>query len=402
MSDFHQTGVISTLHRFRTSSLEKLEKELEVLSKTRPITLILPSLYSELNGKALKGIVEELKNAGYLHQIVVALSKADKIAFQHAKEFFSVLPQKVVIIWNSGERMTKLYALLKKHNLNAGPDGKGLGVWTALGYVLAEGNSHMVALHDCDIVNYNREILARLCYPIANPNFDYEFCKGYYSRVNDRMYGRVTRLFIIPLLRAMAKIIGYNPLLVYLDSFRYPLAGEFSMTTELARINGIHGDWGLDFGLLAEVYSNCSVNRVCQVDLIDSYEHKHQVLSEDDPGSGLFKLSIDISRVFFRTLASEGVDFSDGLQNTLLATYQGTAHDMIKKYHDDASINNLPFDRQEEWLAVKTFAEGLRLGGNSFLEDPLGQPQIPNWSRITSTMPEFLGLLKESVEEDNK
>jgi glucosyl-3-phosphoglycerate synthase len=173
------------------------------------------------------------------------------------------------------------------------------------------------------------------------------------------------------------------------------------MTSELARINRIQGDWGLDFGMLAEVYRNCSMKRVCQVDLIESYEHKHQSLSADNPEGGLFKMSIDIARVFLRTLASEGVVFSDGLMKTLLATYLRTAQDTIKKYHDDATINNLSFDRQEESLAVRTFTEGLRLGGNSFLNDPLGHPEIPNWNRVTSALPEFLEMLQRAVEVDN-
>lgn len=402
MSDLHQTGIISTLHCFHTSSLEQLEKELEQLSTVRPITLVLPALYRELEGEGLKRIVEELKEVKYLHQIVVSLSDADAKEFQHAREFFSVLPQKVRIIWNTGEQIEKLYQLLEKRNLNIGPDGKGRSVWIALGYMLAEGESYMVAIHDCDIVNYNRGILARLCYPIANPNLNYEFCKGYYSRINDRIYGRVTRLFVTPLIRAMEKTIGYEPLLVYLDSFRYPLAGEFSMTRELARINRVHGDWGLDLGVLTEVFRNCSVKRVCQMSLIDSYEHKHQPLSEDNPEGGLFKMSIDITRVFFRTLASEGVVFSNKLIKTLLATYLITAQDTVKKFNDDAMINNLPFDRHEEGLAVQTFAEGLRLGGNSFLEDPLGHPEIPNWNRVTSAIPEFLEMLEKTVEEDNR
>ena len=402
MSDLHQTGIISTLHCFHTSSLEQLEKELEQLSKVKPITLVLPALYSELEGEGLKRIVEELKEVKYLHQIIVSLSDADAKEFQHAREFFSVLPQKVRIIWNQGEQVEKLYQLLEKRNLDIGPDGKGRSVWIALGYMLAEGESYMVAVHDCDITNYNRGILARLCYPVANPNLNYEFCKGYYSRVNDRIYGRVTRLFVTPLIRAMEKTIGYEPLLVYLDSFRYPLAGEFSMTSELARINRTHGDWGLDIGVLTEVFRNCSMKRVCQMSLIDSYEHKHQPLSEDNPEGGLFKMSIDITRVFFRTLASEGVVFSNKLIKTLLATYLITAQDTVKKFNDDAMINNLPFDRYEEGLAVETFAEGLRLGGNSFLEDPLGHPEIPNWNRVTSAIPEFLEMLKKAVEEDNR
>ncbi len=398
MGDFHQTGVVSTLHRFRSGNLARLEEELERFSAIRPITLILPTLYGELQRPALRRIVEDLKQVKYLHQIVVALGGADRDGFQHAKRFFAVLPQKVRIIWTAGERIGGLFEMLARHQLTIGPDGKGRSVWLALGYTLAEGGSHLAAFHDCDIINYDRELLARLCYPVANPNLNYEFSKGYYNRVTDRFYGRVTRLFIKPLIRAMEKTFGNWPVLVYLDSFRYPLSGEFALTTELARNNRIQGDWGLDFGVLAEVFRNCSIKRICQVDLIDSYEHKHQDLSESDPGNGLFKMSIDIARVFYRTMASEGAVFSDGTVETLLTTYMRFAQDIIKVYHDSASINHIYFDRQQEDLAVKTFAEGLRIGGKSFLQDPLGNTEIPNWNRVASAIPEFLPMLKEIVE----
>ena len=401
MSDLYQTGIISTLHRFHTRNLEQLESDLEQLSEERPISLILPALYSELEGKALKRIVEKLKKVRYLHQIVVSLSDADNNDPQHARDFFSVLPQKVRIIRNRSDRIEELFQLLSDHNLIVGPDGKGRAVWIALGYVLAEGRSYMIALHDCDIINYEREMLARLCYPIVNPELNYEFCKGYYTRVSDQIYGRVTRLFVTPLVRAMEKIIGYTPLLIFLDSFRYPLAGEFSMTCELARINRIPGDWGLDFGVLAEVFRNSSAKRVCQVDLVDSYEHKHQPLSESNPEGGLFKMSIDITRVFFRALAAEGVVFSNTFIKTILTAYLRTAQDTVMKFRDDAAINNLVFDARQESLAVKTFSEGLRLGANSFLEDPLGRPEIPNWNRVYSAIPDFFKMLQNTVEEDN-
>ena len=122
--------------------------------------------------------------------------------------------------------------------------------------------------------------------PIASPNMDYEFCKGYYARVTDRMHGRVTRLFVTPLIRSLVKLYGSLPLLVYLDSFRYPLAGEFSMIADLARINRIPGDWGLEVETLAEIYRNCSSKRICQVELCETYEHKHQPLSAENPKTG--------------------------------------------------------------------------------------------------------------------
>jgi len=68
----------------------------------------------------------------------------------------------------------------------------------AFGYVLANEKSKVIVLHDCDILSYDREFLARLCYAVVNPNLGYEFCKGYYARVTNKMHGRVTRLFVTP------------------------------------------------------------------------------------------------------------------------------------------------------------------------------------------------------------
>ncbi|MBC8337873.1 MAG: glycosyl transferase [Alphaproteobacteria bacterium] len=402
MGDFHQTGVISTLPRFPNASLERLEADLEGFSEAKPITLVLPSLISELDRPALGRIVGELKDVKYLHQIIVSLDKADGDGFRRAKDFFGGLPQDVKIVWHDGGRLQRLYGQLDQYGLKIATGGKGRGVWVSLAYALAEGGSHMVALHDCDIINYERGLLARLCYPIVNPSLNYEFCKGYYPRVNDHIFGRVTRLFVMPLIRAMQKVFGYTPLLVYLDSFRYPLAGEFAMTADLARVNKLQGDWGLDFGLLAEVFQNSSTQRICQVDLIDTYEHKHQPISEADPEKGLFKMSIDIARTFCRTMVSEGEVFSDDAIETLRMAYVSMARDMIRKYHDTAMINNIPFDRDREDLAVQTFAEGLRLGAGFFRDAPLESPEMPNWNQITSAFPRFPAMLKEAVESDNE
>jgi hypothetical protein len=380
---------------------KKLEEELREHSEHRPIALILPSLYSELQGEALTKIVQELKNVDYINEIIITLGRANADEFKYAQDFFSVLPQKLKLIWNEGERISSLFRLLEKNGLYVGEAGKGRAAWIAYGYVLAEESSEVITLHDCDIVTYNKELLARLCYPVVNPNLDYEFCKGYYSRVTDRMYGRVTRLFITPIIRALQKIFGYLPFLVYLDSFRYPLAGEFSMKADLARVNRIPSDWGLEVGVLAEVFRNVSPRRICQVDLCDTYEHKHQSISADNPEGGLLKMCIDISKSLLRTLASEGIVFPHGFFNTLVATYIRTAQDTISRYYDDAAINSLFFDRHEEEIGVETFVKGIKIASECFLEDPLGAPLIPNWNRVTSAIPDFLDQLKEAVEEDN-
>src|SRR5574337_1165803 len=175
-------------------------------------------------------------------------------------------------------------------------DAMPRSAWMAFGYVLARGQSDVIALHDCDILTYRRELLARLCYPVANTRVAFEFSKGYYSRVTDRFHGRVTRLLVTPLIRALQRTLGQQPFLTYLDGFRYPLAGEFAMIADLARVNRIPSDWGLEVGVLAQVYRNCAFGRVCQVDLADTYEHKHQPLSAEDPTTGLMRMAIDITK----------------------------------------------------------------------------------------------------------
>ncbi len=407
MADFHQTGVITSLHRLGEPDLMRLERELVRYGRERPVALVLPSLYAEIHGPALKQIVEELSQVPYLSQCVVSLSgEADQNQFREMREIFDVVrtsdDSPPTVIWNQGPRIQELYARLKDEGLDPGVEGKGRANWIAYGYVLATGRARVVATHDCDILDYRRDLLARLCFPTANPNMSYEFAKGYYSRVSDRMHGRVTRLFMAPLIRSMKSVLGAVPLLDYLESFRYPLAGECSMTIELVRANRIPADWGLEVGVLAEVYRNCSLKRICQVELVENYDHKHQELSEHDPTAGLHRMVRDIAASLIRNLASYGVEFDSGFLNTMISAYVRTAQDAIARYSDDAKLNGLSFDRHEEEVAVETFSGALGAAGLDFVRDPMGSPQIPNWSRVISAMPDFLDDLRGAVEADER
>lgn len=405
MADFHQGGVIPTLHRLGSPDVPRLEKELMAYGRSRPIALVLPCLLSEMQGDGLKGIVDALRNVPYLNQIVVSISGSrDREAYETMRRFWDGVETREgrppTLVWNTGARLEGLYRGLREEGLDPGEGGKGRSAWMAYGYVLATGTSRVIAVHDCDIRTYSRELLARLCYPTANPNLQYEFAKGYYARATDRLYGRVTRLFVTPLLRAMKAVLGSVPLLDFLDSFRYPLAGECSMTTDQARINRIPSDWGLEVGMLSEVYRNCSLKRICQVELAANYDHKHQDLSETNASLGLHRMVTDIASSLIRNLASYGVDFDAGFLNTLTAAYVRTAQDAIASYNDDALLNGLRFDRHEEEVAVETFTRALRRAGLGFVSDPLGNPQIPNWNRVSSALPDFLDSLREAVDAD--
>lgn len=402
VSDFHQAGLISTLHRLGSVDLEGLEKELLRHVKRRPIALVLPCLFSELAGDAVPIIVEELKKVDYIDQIVLSMDQMTLDEFKSSASFFSQLPQHLRILWHDGPEMQRLISELDENELSIGEPGKGRGSWLAFGYVLATQRAAVIALHDCDIISYNRELLARLCYPIANKSLGYEFCKGYYARYGRRLYGRVTRLFVTPLLEALTRLTGHVQILDYLQSFRYPLAGEFAITTGLVRANRIPGDWGLEIGTLCEVFRNCSLKRICQVDLIENYQHKHQEISPQDPDRGLMKMAVDIADTLFRTLAAEGVIMSEAFFRTLSTGYQRSAEDVIRRYSDDAAINGLELDRHSENLAVGTFRKALEVACHKFVEDPHGFLLIPNWNRVTSALPDFLDRLYEAVEEDHR
>lgn len=403
MSDFYQSGVITTLHQLGNPSLDRLETELYRHSKTRPVALVLPALYSEFEGPAMPGIVRELAKVKYLNEIVLVLDKGTEKNFQSVRKFMSPISTDVRIIHNDGKRISEIYETFARNGFNVGERGKGRSAWLAYGYVLARAKSEVIALHDCDIVTYSRELLARLCYPIVHPTLDYVFCKGYYSRISSKMNGRVTRLLVTPLIRALQQLIGQHDFLAFLDSFRYPLSGEFCMHTDLARVNRIPWDWGLEVGSLAEVHRNYSPRRVCQVDIAANYEHKHQMLSPDDAAKGLMKMAVDICKSIFRTLASEGVVFSDGLFKSLLVTYLRQAEDTIIKYEADAAINGLGFDRHEEAMAVEAFTKAIALAARAFMENPMGTtPLIPNWNRVSTAIPDIFEMLKMAVDEDNK
>ncbi|MBU3022781.1 glycosyl transferase [Aestuariibacter sp. A3R04] len=401
MADFYQNGVVTTLHNLSRRPTEELEAELLRFSQKRPMALILPSLYSELEGEALPNIVEELTRVPYLSEIVIGLDRADKAQYQSALTFFNKLPQHHRVLWNDGPRLKALDDELSALNLAPKEMGKGRNVWYCMGYILASNRAESVALHDCDIVTYKRDLLARLIYPVAHPQFNYEFCKGYYARVaNGKINGRVSRLLVTPLLRALKRTLGDHEYLEYMDSFRYPLAGEFSFRRDVLNDIRIPSDWGLEVGVLSEMHRNYNHNRLCQADIADIYDHKHQDLSFNNDQGGLSKMSIDITKALFRKLATQGFTFSNEMFRSIKATYYRIALDFVETYHNDAVMNGLTLDIHNEEKAVELFASNIMKAGTNFLENPMETPFIPSWNRVTSAVPDILDRLLEAVEAD--
>jgi glucosyl-3-phosphoglycerate synthase len=401
MVDFYQNGIITTLHNLHQRSVDDMEKALLDFSRKRPMTLILPSLYSELEGEALPNIVSELGKVNYLSEIVIGLDRADEEQYRHALQFFKPLNQNFKVLWNDGPRLRKIDKMLRKEELAPMNPGKGRNVWYIMGYVLSTGSASSVALHDCDILTYDRGLLARLFYPVADPTFNYEFCKGYYARIADgAIHGRVTRLLVTPLIRALMKTLGHFEYLDYIDSFRYPLAGEFSMRADVINDLRIPSDWGLEIGVLSELNRNYANNRICQVDLAETYDHKHQDLSADDAEKGLSKMTVDISKALFRKLATHGVIFTKETFRSIKASYYRIALDFVETYHNDAKMNGLELDIHAEEQAIELFAENIIAAGKAFLDKPMEKPFIPSWNRVMSAIPDVLEQINQAVEKD--
>ncbi|MEC9394909.1 MAG: glycosyl transferase [Actinomycetota bacterium] len=411
MPDFFQNGVIATLHDLGRRPTDELEQDLKAWSHACPMTLVLPCLVDDLDAPAMTRIVEELAAVPYLDEVVVGLDRADADGFVRACRTFERLGQHHRILWNDGPRLTAIRDEMAAHGLSAGPPGKGRNVWSCLGYSTASARGGLVALHDADVRDYHRSLPARLLHPLARPTSRFGFAKGYYHRASDgdggpaadtpRMFGRVTRLFVTPLVRAMSTTFGPSGYLDYLDSFRYPLAGECAMTTDVAANLRIPSDWGLELGVLAEVYRHLPPSRICQVDVADGYDHKHRELSADDPDHGLHRMSGDIAKAIYRRLAIGGTILTAEGFRSLEAAYDRTALDLLDRYEADAAFNGLAYDRHAEEAALEVFARSIVRAGDEFLDDPLESAFLPSWTRVRSVLPDLPDRLVEAVDADS-
>ncbi len=402
MVDFWQHGSVTVLQRLKSRPIEELEAEISSIAESRKLVLLLPALYSEFESPAMPRIIEELKNVHYLDKVVLSLDRAGEREFLNVQRWMSVLPCPVRIVWHDGPRLQALYRELRAADFNLEHPGKGQSVWMTLGFILAERDVYAVATHDCDIVNYDREMLARLLYPVVHPATDFEFSKGYYARVTDRLFGRVTRLFYTPLIRTLEHMLGHTPFLSYLDNFRYPLSGEFAMIASLATGIRISPTWGLEVSLLSEVYQRASVNRICQVEIAEFYEHKHQPLEKSCPEEGLFRMASDIAKALFRVLSQDGIIMSSAFFRTVLTSYLQETRIAIEKYHALSLINGLIYDRHNEIEAVEAFVDSLKSAITAFIKDPVGIPMLSSWTRVSAAIPEFPDRIREAVEKDHR
>lgn len=403
MTDFLQSGSIATLHDFSNRTSESLEQDLRSWSKSRPMSIIIPCLVSELERPALSNIVTQLRGADYISEIIIGLDQANPEQFREAKKFFSVLPQKTKIIWNDGPAVSSISESLCNHFSSAAAPGKGRNVWHCLGYFLGSGQGEIVALHDADIVTYDGSLLTRLLYPVAHPTFDYSFAKGFYYRATESHFGgRLVRLLTSPLIDALTQCHGSSDYLNYLRSFKYPLAGEFALSKELASRISMPSDWGLEIGVLSEIYRLSERQNICQVAITSRYDHKHQPLSADNSNLGLHKMSRDILQTILSGLAANNALITREDLTSIGAAYRHNAHEAINRYANDSEINGFKYNREDEQLAATLFEKCFIEEGEKHLNGQRSLRSMPDWLQIENTLPGTLVQLYSAIEIDNQ
>ena len=393
--DFDQ-GRITRIHDL-SMNFNNLKSRLHELKEKYPSGVIIPLHEKDLGNPGLQKIVEGLNECDYLRKVFIALSATNHNNYEKAKKLSSDFKIPCDIIWCNKPEVNAVLEELKGRGLDVTEsNGKGKDLWIAVG--IASLELYAFAVHDADIVSYSGMLPTKLLYTVVEPRMDFSFSKGFYARVNlenRKMYGRIYRLFINPLLGALQKKLDHNSTFIrYLQSFRYSLSGEIAIYSDLAMNLRIPEDWGLELGTLAELYRNVSNKRICEVDL-GFYDHKHKEMSSD----ALLRTAEDALITLLRTLTeTEGIDVSEAFLLSLQVTYRRFAQDRIRQYDADALCNSLDFDRHEEETTVDALSEIILRAGRRYLENPTST-QLPDWLRMISAMPDARERLRRAAIE---
>jgi glucosyl-3-phosphoglycerate synthase len=386
---------IANIHDFYLDFDTMCDRLRELKSKF-PSGLIIPILGSDIKNPGLAKMVDEANQCDYLNKVFIALSALDAKDYEEALRLSRGFKVPCQVIWCNKPGTVAVLEELRRKGLDVTQlCGKGKDVWMAAG--IASLELFAFAMHDADIVSYNKMLPTKLLYPIIEPKLDFFFSKGYYARIDadkKRLYGRLQRLFINPLLEVLQEKLQYSRFTTYLQSFSYPLAGEIAVYSDLATHLRIPCDWGLELGLLSELYRNASYRRICEVDL-GLYDHRHKEIDSD----GLLKTAEDSFVTLLRTLTeTENIEVSEPFLISLQVAYRRLAQDKIRQYHADATCNNLVFDRHEEEANVDLLSNVILSGGHKYLANPV-RAQLPDWLRAVAAMPDIRERLREEAVE---
>ena len=378
MADFYQ-NIVPTFTRLENEDLIEMEASITKAAVRFPIGVIIPALFKDLSSAAMKNIIRELSAMNFISRVYISLDRGTPEEYREAQKIVQPLKSKARVLWNDSPAVQSLIARINE-TLPVGPRGKGQAIWTALGYALGKSEVSVVAFHDADVLTYDRGFLLRLLFPVVR--LRYQFSKGFYARYSDRLHGRVVRLFYFPFVKALRKILQKIEFLEYMSDFRYPLSGEFATFASIANELRFPSDWGIEVGILSEMYRIVRPHRICQVEITPRYDHKHQEVGHD-PASGLARMVSDIARTFFTQLSSGGCVLNTDTLRALKHTYMANARAYVRTYEDHSKMSALTqFDMHQELGSIEVFAGVLESAFQEFQSHPFGSPLIPEWRRI--------------------
>lgn len=406
MPGFSQNNLkISTFHILKQDR-KHLRSQLRLFSRWKKTVLIIPLLATEFtdpdNLPVFENILRQLRDVTYLSTIIFGLdgaSKEDALRLHELIQGYGIRHH--VIQWNDGPSFTRIYDQLNEAGFNIQEPGKGKNMFLSFGIAIALGGES-IGLLDADIKGFKRLQLERLLYPVVVLNHD--FSKAYYARIRDReMFGRVKRLLLDPLLLALKRKFTESReekmlrLIDFLLGFHYQLSGEVAFHVDLLKKMRFATNWGVEIFTLIEVYRKAS--SVAQVMFTrEPFDHKHQEVSPGDRAKGLNRMAVDIVTTLMNALViEEGLEISDTFFRDLAITYQAVAEAQIKKYSDDASFNNLSYDRDSEEALVHNVFRNSVLFAGALLTSPFRMTE--RFLRYVNSYPEFKPFLEQGLAE---
>jgi len=366
--------------------------------------LVIPLLASEYtepdNLPVFRNILKQLRDITYVSTVIFGLDMAtEEEAFllrDHIREYGL---KNSLIQWNDGAGFNGIYDALNRAGFSISQPGKGRNMFLSFGIAIALG-AGSVGLIDADIRTFKRIQLDRLFYPVVVLNYD--FSKAYYSRIKDnRLYGRVKRLLLDPLLLALNRKFTESKdqkmlnLIQFLQGFNYQLSGEVAFHVDLLKRMRFATNWGVEIFTLIEVYrkaSSCAQVMFSK----DPFDHKHQDASAEDRSKGLNRMAIDIVTSLMNALViEEGLEISDTFFRDLTVIYQAVAEEQIKKYSDESGFNSLDYDREgEEYLVKEVFRDSILQAGD-MLTSPYRMTE--RFLRLVNSHPEFKPYMAQGL-----
>jgi len=379
MSNFAQKHTKITTFYLLSKSNPALKAELRHHSKWKKAVLIVPLLASEYtnseNRPVFENILKQLRSASYLSRIILGLDEAKA---EDVRELARLLDRyelkNCLIQHNDGPGFSAIYEKLSKAGFALDMRGKGRNIFLSFGIAIALG-AQSVGLVDADIRTFRREQLDRLFYPVQALN--YQFSKAFYARLHDgRMYGRVKRLLLDPLLIALKRKFTDTKeekilrLIDFLLNFNYQLSGEVVFDTSLLKRMHFAMNWGVEIFTLIEVYRKATSTAQVEISY-EPFDHKHQRVSQADQEKGLHKMAVDIVTTLLTALVvEEGVEISDHFIRDLTVTYLNVADNLIKMYADNAAFSGLEYDTNEEEAVVHGVVKKAILHAGDLLISP--------------------------------